>query len=178
MAPDPVRLRRAGFFLGIGRGCSASYPAMKTSLRSLAVAAASMSFAFAGGEGWMTDWEAAKAKAKAENKPILINITGSDWCGWCIKLEKTVFQKPEFKDFAAKNVILMEVDLPKKKELTPELKKQNEALKKQYLMGGFPTVLLLDAEGKKISGDLGELDGGPDAYVKTISGLIEKSKAK
>ena len=180
MAPDPRPALGAGrgFFVGISGGSGASYPEMKTLLRSLAVAAASMSFALAGSEGWMTDWEAAKAKAKAENKPILINITGSDWCGWCIKLEKTVFQKPAFKEFAAKNVILMEVDLPKKKELTPELKKQNEALKKQYLMGGFPTVLLLDAEGKKLSGDLGELEGGPDAYVKTIGEVIEKSKAK
>jgi protein disulfide-isomerase len=152
---------------------------MKMLLCSFALAAVSLSsFALAGSEGWMTDWEAAKAKAKAENKPILINITGSDWCGWCIKLEKTVFQKAAFREFAAKNVILMEVDLPKKKELTPELKKQNEALKDQYLMGGFPTVLLLDAEGKKISGDLGELEGGPDAYVKTIGELIEKAKAK
>ena len=151
---------------------------MKTLLRSFAVAAASLSMSFAASEGWMTDWEAAKAKAKAENKPILINITGSDWCGWCIKLEKTVFQTAAFKEFAAKNVILMEVDLPKKKELTPELKKQNEALKKQYLMEGFPTVLLLDAEGKKISEDLGELEGGTDVYVKTIGSLIEKTAKK
>lgn len=151
---------------------------MKNLVSSLAVAVLFAASAFAGGEGWTSDAKAALETAKKDKKLVLMDFTGSDWCGWCIKLDKTVFQKPEFKEFAAKNVILMEVDLPKKKELAPELKKQNEALKKQYLMGGFPTVLLLDAEGKKISGDLGELDGGPDAYVKTIGELIEKSKAK
>ena len=100
---------------------------MKTLLRTFAVLAATASFAF-GSEGWMTDWEAAKAKSKAENKPILINLTGSDWCGWCIKLEKNVFSTKEFKEFAAKNVILMEADFPKKKEQPAELKKQNAAL--------------------------------------------------
>lgn len=127
---------------------------------------------------WMTDWEAAKAKAKAENKPILINLTGSDWCTWCIKIEKEVFSTKEFQDFATANVVMMEADFPKKKELPSELKKQNEELKKTYLMGGYPTVLLLDAEGNKISGDLGELEGGTAEYIKTITGLIEESKAK
>jgi thiol:disulfide interchange protein len=126
---------------------------------------------------WMTNWEEAKAKAKAENKPILINLTGSDWCGWCIKIEKEVFSSKEFQEFAAANVILMEADFPKKKELPAELKAQNDALKKQYLNGGYPTVYLLDAEGNKLSEDIGELEGGTAAYIKTISDLIAKSKA-
>ncbi|RYD61526.1 MAG: thioredoxin family protein, partial [Verrucomicrobiaceae bacterium] len=148
MAADPARSpNRAGFFRwNTGRVILVSAP-MKTLLRSLAVLAATASFAF-GSEGWMTNWEEAKAKAKAENKPILINLTGSDWCGWCIKVEKEVFSSKEFQEYAAANVILMEADFPKKKELPADLKKQNEALKKQYLAGGYPTVWLLDAEGK------------------------------
>ena len=151
---------------------------MKTLLRTVAVLVASASFAFAGSKGWMTNWEEAKAKAKAENKPILINLTGSDWCGWCIKIEKEVFSTKEFQDFAAANVVLMEADFPRKKELPADLKKQNEALKNEYLAGGYPTVWLLDAEGKKLSEDLGELKGGTKAYIEKITGLIEKSKAK
>jgi protein disulfide-isomerase len=149
---------------------------MKTLLKTLAVLAVSSSLAFAGSKGWETNWEAAKAKSKAENKPILINLTGSDWCGWCIKIEKEVFSTKEFQDFAAANLVLMEADFPRKKELSAELKKQNEALKKEYLQGGYPTVFLLDAEGKKLSEDIGELKGGTAEYIKTITELIAKSK--
>lgn len=153
---------------------------MKTLFKSLAVLIASASFALAGTEGWLTDWEAAKAKSKAEGKPILINLTGTDWCAWCIKLEKEVFSTKEFKEFAAANVILMEADFPKKAEnkdkQSAELKKQNAALEDKYLKGGYPTVFLLDAEGGKLSEDLGELKGGTEAYIKTITDLIAKSK--
>ena len=149
---------------------------MKALFRSLAVLAASASFAFAGTEGWVTDWEAAKTKAKAENKPILINLTGSDWCGWCIKLHKEVFDQKAFKDYAAANLVLMEADFPRKTQLSPELKKQNAQLKKDYLNEGYPTVLLLDAEGKKLSEDIGYREGGPEAYVKHLQELLEKAK--
>ena len=118
---------------------------MKSLLRTAAAILATATLAF-GSEGWMTDWEAAKAKSKEEKKPILICLTGSDWCGWCIKLEKEVFSKKEFQDFAKENLILMEADYPKKKEQPAELKKQNAALEKKYLKGGYPTVFLLDAE--------------------------------
>lgn len=151
---------------------------MKTMLRTFAVLVATASLSLAGSKGWMTDWEAAKAKAKAENKPILINLTGSDWCGWCIKIEKEVFSTKEFQNFAAANVVLMEADFPKKKELPADLKKQNEALKKEYLNGGYPTVYLLDAEGKKLSEDIGELKGGTVEYINKIMEVIGKSKAK
>lgn len=150
---------------------------MKTLFCSLAVLAASASFALAAPEGWMTDWEAAKAKAKAEKKPILINLTGSDWCGWCIKLHKEVFDQKAFKDYAAANLILMEADFPEKTKLSEELTKQNAALKKEYLNGGYPTVLLLDAEGKKLSKDLGYQKGGPEAYITTIKEELAKKPA-
>jgi len=151
---------------------------MKTLIRTFAVLAATASFAFAGSEGWLTDWEAAKAKAKAENKPILINLTGSDWCGWCIKLHKEVFDQKEFKEYAAANLVLMEADFPKKSKLSEELTKQNAALEKEYLNEGYPTVLLLDAGGKKLSEDIGYRKGGPDAYVTHLKELLAKSAKK
>jgi protein disulfide-isomerase len=148
---------------------------MKAIIRSTVILIASASFSFAS-EGWLTDWEAAKAKSKAENKPILINLTGSDWCGWCIKIEKDIFSQKAFKDFAAENLVLMEADFPKKKEQPAALKKQNAGLEKQYLAGGYPTVFLLDAEGKKLSEDLGTLKGGKDEFIAKLKELIAKSK--
>jgi protein disulfide-isomerase len=147
---------------------------MKTILRSAIALTLTTTLTFA--NGWMTDWEAAKAKSKAENKPILINFTGTDWCGWCIKIEKEVFSKKEFKDYAEKNLVLMEVDFPKKKEQSPELKKQNKALDKEFAIEGYPTVYLLDAEGKKISDEIGYREGGPEAYTKHLQELIDKNQ--
>jgi protein disulfide-isomerase len=145
---------------------------MNRTVRTLATLFLSCSFALAGSKGWETNWEAAKEKSKATQKPILINLTGSDWCGWCIKIEKEIFSKKEFQDFAAENLVLMEADFPRKKELSAELKAQNAALKKEYLAGGYPTVYLLDAEGKKLSEDLGELGGTPETYIKKLQELI------
>ncbi|MCA9777431.1 MAG: thioredoxin family protein, partial [Candidatus Eremiobacteraeota bacterium] len=62
---------------------------------------------------WLTDWEAAKAQAQRTNKPILINFTGSDWCGWCIRLKKEVFSQEEFKSWAGQKVVLFEADFPR-----------------------------------------------------------------
>jgi protein disulfide-isomerase len=147
---------------------------MKNALQTIAALFLTSTLALA--NGWMTDWEAAKAKAKAENKPILINFTGTDWCGWCIRIEKEVFSKKEFQEYAAKNLILMEVDFPKKKQLPAEVKAQNKALDKEFKIEGYPTVFLLDAEGKKISEEIGYREGGPEAYAKHLTALIEKAK--
>ncbi|MBC7980660.1 MAG: thioredoxin family protein [Armatimonadetes bacterium] len=148
---------------------------MKILIRSVSIFIASALLGFAG-DGWLTDWEAAKAKSKAENKPILINLTGSDWCGWCIKMEKETFSQKVFKDFAAENLVLMEVDFPKKKEQPAVLIKQNAELEKQYLAGGYPTVFLLDAEGKKLSPDLGTLKGGANEFVAKLKEITAKRK--
>ena len=151
---------------------------MKTLLRSAFVFLASASLTLAAGDGWLTDWEAAKAKSKAEDKPILINLTGSDWCGWCIKIEKDVFSQKAFKDFAAENLILMEADFLRKTEQPAELKKQNKALEKKYLNEGYPTIWLLDSDGNKLSQeDLGELKAGAEDYVKHLKELLAKAKA-
>ena len=125
---------------------------------------------------WLTDWEAAKARSRETGRPILINLTGSDWCGWCIKLEKAVFSSDAFREFAEANLVLMEADFPRNKEQPAELKAQNEALRKQYLAGGYPTVWLLDAEGGKLSDDLGEFGDDPQAWVGMLEGLLAKHR--
>jgi protein disulfide-isomerase len=118
-----------------------------------------------GESAWLTDFEQAKATAAKENKLILADFTGSDWCGWCIKLKDEVFDTSEFKEWAAKKVVLLELDFPRKKQLDPELKKQNTALAKQFGVRGYPTILFLDASGEQV-GRLGYKAGGPEVWLK------------
>lgn len=147
---------------------------MKIILRTIALFVTATTLACAGGDAWLTDFDKAKAEAKEKNRPILVDFTGSDWCGWCIKLNKEVFSKEAFKNYAKDNLVLLELDFPRKKKLSDELKKQNEKLSKKYKVKGFPTILLLDAEGKVLA-RTGYQKGGPDAYVTHLKSLQEKS---
>lgn len=141
---------------------------------TLMVSLAAVSFSMGAESLWMHDFEAAKAKAVKEGKPIFINFTGTDWCGWCIKLEKEVFSKKAFQDYAKENLVLVEVDFPRKKEQTAELKEQNKKLDKEYGVEGYPTLYLLDAQGKKLTEDIGYREGGPEAYVAHLKSLLKK----
>jgi thioredoxin-related protein len=126
-----------------------------------------------GADGWHTDFKKAAAESRKTGKPILADFTGSDWCGWCIKLKDEVFSKDEFKAWAADNVILLELDYPQKKELPEALKKQNEELKGKYQIKGYPTVLFLDAKGKVIA-QSGYKPGGPEAWIADAKKLLKK----
>ncbi len=121
---------------------------------------------------WETDLEIAKKRAKDEHKTILADFTGSDWCGWCIKLKKEVFDQPEFQDYAKKHLVMLELDFPRKKELPLKEKEQNEKLSQEFKVDGFPSVLLLNAKGKEI-GRTGYQAGGPEKYVEHLKGLIK-----
>ena len=121
--------------------------------------------------GWTTDYKAALAKAKAENKNILINFTGSDWCGWCIKLHREVLDKPEFIDYAKKNLVLLYLDYPRNKTQSTGLKAQNDTLIKKYGVRGFPTIVILNPDGKKI-GQFGYIKGGPRPFIDAVEKVI------
>ena len=125
-------------------------------------------------DGWTSDWQAAKVRSKTEGKPILLYMTGSDWCGWCKKLEKEVISQPAFMDFTNRHFVLMEADYPRKKEQAPELKKQNAELEKKYLADGYPTIWVLDSEGNKLSEELGELQGGVEGYITRLKEFLPK----
>lgn len=127
--------------------------------------------AFAGGEGWMTDFEAAQAKAAEKAKPMLLDFTGSDWCGWCIKLKKEVFSQDAFQSYAKDELVLVEIDFPRSKEQSDEVKAQNEALAKKYGIRGFPTILLLSPEGELI-GRTGYQPGGATKYVAHLKEIL------
>ncbi|MBI9020724.1 MAG: thioredoxin family protein [Verrucomicrobia bacterium] len=124
------------------------------------------------GAGWPTDFEKAKAEAAARNVPILIDFSGSDWCGWCIRLDKEVFSQPEFKAYASENLVLFLADFPRRKPQSETIKKQNKQLSDQYGLQGYPTVLLLDANGKELA-RTGYRKGGPVAYVEHLKALLK-----
>lgn len=118
------------------------------------VLAACVAPAFAAVE-WMTDMEAAKAKAAAEKKAILVDFTGSDWCGWCIRIRKEIFDKPRFEEYIKDKFVPVEIDLPHNPKFDPELRKRNEALSEQYAVEGFPTIMVTDARGVVTGGFVG-----------------------
>jgi thioredoxin-related protein len=122
---------------------------------------------------WMTDLPKAQAQAKKENKLVMLDFTGSDWCGWCIKLNKEVFSKPEFAAYAKTNLVLVEVDFPRSKPQSAALKKANEALGEKYGIEGYPTIIVLNGEGKKV-GKLGYMPGGPKAFTTELDKLKSK----
>jgi len=122
---------------------------------------------------WFTSFDQAKADSLKRDVPILVDFSGSDWCGWCIKLDKEVFSKTEFKDFADKNLVLLLVDFPRRKALSPAITKQNEKLSEDFGVRGFPTVLILDGQGKELA-RTGYRPGGAVEYVKHLQGLIGK----
>lgn len=121
---------------------------------------------------WLTDLEKAQVAAKAENKRVLVNFTGSDWCGFCIKLHKEVFDTKEFADYAKKNLVLVEVDFPQKKKLPPAQQKANDALNSKYKVEGFPTILVLGADGKTLGREVGYGPGtGPKNYINKLDSM-------
>ncbi len=144
---------------------------MKNSLLAGLALAMTASFATAAGDEWMTDFEAAKKKAAAENKDLLVDFTGSDWCGWCIKLVDEVFNHDSFKKGVADKFVLVELDFPKdKSNISEATQKQNAELQSKYGVQGFPTILLLDAKGRPFA-RTGYQAGGPEKYLTHLDEL-------
>ena len=123
---------------------------------------------------WTTDVPKAVEKAKAEKKLVMLDFTGSDWCGWCIKLNKEIFSQPEFVEYAQKNIVAVELHFPRSKQKSDELKKANKELQKKYSIRGYPTIVVLNGEGKEI-GRLGYMKGGPKAFIEELEKLKKKA---
>ena len=128
---------------------------------------------FASAEEWLTDYAKALALAKTQNKPVLIDFTGSDWCGWCMKLDKEVFSMEGFKSYAAEKLVLLKIDFPRRKTLPAEEAAQNQKLANQFNIEGFPTVIVLKPDGTK-AGSLGYMPGGPKAFLAELEKVTPK----
>ena len=126
-------------------------------------------------ESWTSDYAAAVKKAKAENKLVLLDFTGSDWCIWCKRIDADVFSKDSFKSYADKNLVLVTVDFPQGKTLPDAVKAQNDALAKQYGVEGFPTLILMDANGKVIFTQTGYEEGGAERFLAKCPGSSAKA---
>jgi len=121
---------------------------------------------------WTTRLDEARKLAADENKTILLFFTGSDWCGWCKKLVAQVLSKPEFKEFADTDLVLVKLDFPKSIPMENEQKEYNSSLAKEYKIQGFPTIILLNAKGE-VLGQTGYQDLTPQAYVQHLKAFIK-----
>jgi len=122
---------------------------------------------------WTEDYLNALERGRAENKRVLMDFTGSDWCGWCIKLDREVFGQPAFKEYAAKNLVLLKLDFPRSKQLSPAIQQQNEELKNRHGITGYPTIVIVDGMGQEI-GRLGYVAGGPSAFTARLESSIRQ----
>ena len=131
------------------------------------------------GNGWLTSYDEAKQLSKEKNIPILLNFSGSDWCGPCIRMKKEIFESATFMDFAANRLILLNADFPrrKKNQLSGVQLKHNEALAEKYNpLGKFPLTLLLDAEGKLLKEWDGYPEGSAGEFVQQINKIDHGGK--
>lgn len=118
-------------------------------------------------EGWLVDLEEAYQISQKTGKPIMANFTGSDWCGWCKRLTANVFSKPEFKKWADNNVVLLELDFPRRKQIPNEIRQQNYSLQQAFKVRGYPTVWVFNIE--KNANDEFSIEAlGQTGYTPTV----------
>ena len=137
--------------------------------------AAVVSLVFAGfaraESDWRHDYSKAQEEAKTNHKLLFLNFTGSDWCGWCIKLDKDIFSQAKFKDYAHDNLVLVELDFPRRKSQPTEERKQNMQLAQQYEVLGFPTIVVVNSNGQKVWQFDGYFPDGPEAFIAQLQKL-------
>jgi protein disulfide-isomerase len=133
---------------------------------------------------WQTDMNKALEISKKSKKPLFLFFTGSDWCGWCIRLQKEVFKTTEFAKWAKDNVILVELDFPRSTPQQPEIKKQNAELQQIFAVQGYPTVWFVRGSKKdgKINleklGSTGYVAGGPTAWLTVADKILANKPTK
>lgn len=147
---------------------------MKKYLTALLLSVAGIAFAKAP-EGWLDDYEVALQKAAAEKKMILADFTGSDWCKWCQKLDREVFETEEFKQKAWNKYVLLYIDTPSNPATLSEKERtQNPELVKKFRISAFPTVWILDETGKQVA-SVRYRECGPDAFLKMVDDIIREA---
>jgi protein disulfide-isomerase len=141
---------------------------VKNLLVPIAVALAFSSACARVDQAWTTDYKHAQQEAKANHKLLLLDFTGSDWCGFCFQLDKAILSQPQFKNYASKNLVLVEIDFPRGKAQSVETRQQNQELAQRYQIEGFPTLLVLNGEGKAVWRYDGLYTGGIAAFLAEL----------
>jgi len=141
-----------------------------------ALIGAAMICSLASAGEWETDFEKAQRLARATDRYLLVDFTGSDWCPWCIKLESRVFSTSAFRTFAATNFVRVMVDFPRRKQLPRQEQKRNQALLERYGVSGLPTVLVMSADGTVI-GRTGYRDASAEEYIRALEGILQRHRA-
>ena len=126
---------------------------------------------------WTMDFDAAVKLAGEKNLPLMLNFTGSDWCGWCKLMDKNIFAEEEWKAYAKDNVLLVTLDFPNDKSIVPEkYVKRNEKLREQFGVGGYPSYVVLDNDGETKLGQLGAgRDKTPSSFIDEFKGVVRMS---
>jgi protein disulfide-isomerase len=127
----------------------------------------------AAGFQWYTDFEEASRVASRQKKPMVLYFTGSDWCGWCKKMDQEVFSSQEFKAAVARKYIFVKLDFPMSSKLPESEMRQNAQLKQRYGVTGYPTIVLIDSEGNFI-GETGYRSGGGKSYADWLDTFFAK----
>lgn len=139
---------------------------MKRFLFAALVAVLASCFGVGASEGWVDDFQVALDRAEKEKKDLLLDFTGSDWCGWCIKLKKEVFDQDAFKKVAPEHFVLVEIDFPRNKPV----KAANKELQGIFEVQNYPTIVLTDSQGRAYA-KTGYQEGGPDKYLAHLAEL-------
>ena len=131
------------------------------------------------GNEWNTEMNKSIEISLDTKKPIMLFFTGSDWCGWCKKLVREVYDKPEFKKWAKKNVVLVEIDFPRKSKLPAEIQKQNRDLQQMFGVRGYPTIWMVNPIKNKNGqitldklGSTGYVAGGPTKWITAANKIL------
>jgi thioredoxin-related protein len=123
---------------------------------------------------WSTDFSQALEQARADDKRVLLDFTGSDWCPWCIKFDHEVLDTDPFAAYAQNKLELVLVDFPRTKPQSDELKQANQALGRRYNVSGYPTFVLVNYAGNELGRQVGYAAGGPSAFITELEGFSQK----
>lgn len=132
--------------------------------------------------GWEVDLNVAAARSKETGKPIFAFFTGSDWCGWCHKLKREVLDKDQFKTWAKENVIILELDFPRRTQIPQKYRDQNGSLQQAFGVRGYPTIWvfdMLEMDGQAQLRGLaktGYVSGGPSAFIKDLETKLKATE--
>lgn len=149
-------------------------------LLTLVFLAGSMLITQAQEQTWHTDINKAVEISNKTKKPLLLFFTGSDWCGWCIRLQKEVIKTPEFTKWAQDNVVLVELDFPRSKPLPAATVQQNKEIQQMFQIQGYPTIWFVTGKknGKNVAfdklGSTGYMAGGPSAWIANANTILKQ----